>query len=176
METDNLNKDQLFEVMKNKSKTSAKKSCWAGIAWIILFIAFIIVDINKIGFNDLQYKDISLYICMMLFACLTGWTVLIDCRFLWKADSYDTPERLLKWHENKFRYVQKSSLVCQLVFLCFITGIIIFNYRNDISSLVMLLIVMVAVFVLFWHGAIGSHPSNPNKEIIEQLQDLVEKE
>ena len=74
-ESDNLSRDELFEVLKDKSRTSAS-----------------------------SFQNITFIIFIILICCMEGWSLLYNYRFKKMIDTIETPDQLLYCYEKKKRY------------------------------------------------------------------------
>ena len=99
-----------------------------------------------------------------------GWLLVIDFRFLKKADHLDAPG-LLNLFEKRSRYNFISWLVFYFIFI--IGGIFVVS-GLDIGAYVGVAIWLVIVAILFYSTG-GPWWYRKEKNIIEQLRELVEK-
>ena len=102
-------------------------------------------------------------------AVLGGWLLLFDILFLKKADNLDTPD-LLNLFEKKHRY----NIIGWLVSLIFVMGGFIFASDFNIGAFVGVAIGIVIIVLLFFNDG-GPWWYRKEKDIIEQLRELVEK-
>ncbi len=99
-EFDNLSKEELFQVIKEKCKSVLKRDLYGGIIVLVLVILLLVFTWQRLDAS----KDISFFMFWIVFVCYWGWLLLNDYRFLKKVDSVDTPERLLYSFEKKHHY------------------------------------------------------------------------
>ena len=97
--TDNLNRDELFRVFKDKCKSILRCDLYGNIVVLILVILLLIFTWQRLE----NPKDISDFMFWIAFVIWWGWLLLFDFRFLKKVDSFDTPDRLLYCFEKKHR-------------------------------------------------------------------------
>lgn len=107
---------------------------------------------------------------MIAVVCLGGWSTLLDFQFLKKVDNLDIPDQLLYWFEKKHRYNLISWIVSYLLFI----GIILVNPGSDFWTYLGVAIGIVIVVIIFYNCG-GTWWYRKEKEIIEQLRELVEK-
>ena len=127
----------------------------------------------------LDVNDIIYLVLNALLACMGVWLVLYSYRFSKKIDSLETPDQLLYSFEKHILNGRIISVVCGLAF---IISQICYAYLGDGGNIdyggFFTLIVLAAAFILlFGYLQVKSGiVRGKDKEIIEQLQDLIEDE
>ena len=137
-ELDNLSRDKLFEVLKDKCKKRAKTHFWVGLVSLILLILFLIMVTIAINFEhstsysaqDKEGFDFVYLLTLFLWALMSGWWVLKSHSFLKNIDGLGTPEQLL----NKFKkYVKDKSDILTIANLIFCGWFACFLYTADLD-------------------------------------------
>ena len=163
-ELENLKRNKLFEDLKGKCKSCVKRDlyglllCWPLI--ILLFFATLRQD---------NPKSILFFICWIVIFCLGGWLTFFIFRFFKKVDNLDTPDRLLYWFEKRHRY----NLIAWLVSCIGIIGAYLINFGSIIWVILGAAIFIVIIVLIYYSG--GPLWYHKEKDIIEQLRELVEK-
>ena len=171
---DNLSKDELFKVIKDKCKSRSKLTFWGGMTIIVLGIISLIASIihNK-GIQNLQSSQIVAFIFLVLLVCLCGLYVLNNYRFLQRNDRLDTPDELLYGYNKKIQNDLNISFVIKLIFVGYLFYQALPDFRDDLPTLIFLI---VSVLILVYLGRGSSFALSRDLKIIEQLQKLTEKE
>lgn len=162
----NLSRTELFEALKEKCKSNAKRDIYSGLtALIIALVVFL--------FHNWQIQDdtkSNIYILWIVIVCLSGWTVLHNYLLLSRIDNLNTPDKLLSHIEKKQLY----NLIGFIGFCIFF--IVIFFVRPgldvfDYVSVAIWTALIVSLIVLYFNGFVGRR----DKVIIELLRELVKK-
>jgi Ca2+/Na+ antiporter len=163
---DNLSRDESFEELKGKCKSNAKRDFYGGLMFLIVVILYLLFP-NWARLDET--KSILFLIIWILLCCLSVWAVLYSYLLLRRIDSLDTPDQLLYRFEKKRRYNLLFFIAAWILLLC--TDIVIpgFTYEGLIRWIVIGVILLFCFFTnLGWYSK--------EKEILEELKDLVEKE
>ena len=89
-ELDNLNRDELFQLLKGKCKSNAWKGVCCGLIIIIMMI--------MLWAKHDDITDMSSFIFSIIIACLAGWWIVFNFWFQNKIGNLDTPDRLLYYY------------------------------------------------------------------------------
>lgn len=162
---DNLSRGERFEMLKKmcRSRTIMYITIIAMAAVLVLILVFQMYS----GPKPFDTKDMISFVIWLVIGCIAGWLGLYNYRFKKKIDDLETPEQLLSW----FR---KNSLIEKIAgssgwLLVIIESVVRVNLFSIIEA--------VAAFVIILFFTIKSYGPwyRKEKEIIEQLQELVEK-
>ena len=160
---DGINRDDLFEEIKDKCKSRAKGSIYVTLIILIMAIAYLIY----LGQRLYDTKDIVSFILWFIFGCIAGGIALCNYRFKKRIDNPNTPNQVLSWFKKSFRI--------EIIF--WIAAWLILIGQSIVSGPFFEIIETVAAFVvvtlLTFYGY--GRWNRRNKEIIEQLQELAEK-
>lgn len=181
MDLDNLSKEELFTVVKDKCKSRAKKNLWIGLAlMIVLLVGLVVLFLNEKGINSLRHTQIVSLISFALYLLLGCWLVLDNYRFLKIADGLGTPEQLLYWYKKKVRTDSQSAFLAILIYTISFTDSVIYYNRDDVPLMIISLAIVVAIIGLFFYKYIkgGLFRISPHDEDIIRVltYDLAEKE
>ena len=125
-ESDNRNREELFEMLKGKCKSRAKRT-------ICLWLIFLIIAIAIFFFfgQRIDVKEIS-FMPWAVIGIGVGWFILYAYRFLKRLDDIDTPERLLREFDKNSRNTRLGGIVMWIVLTC--TCFIIALVKSDVYS------------------------------------------
>jgi hypothetical protein len=119
------------------------------------------------GPRPFDTKDMISFVIWLVIGCIAGWFGLYNYRFKKKIDDLETPEQLLSW----FR---KNSLIEKIAgnaswLLIIVESVIHVNLFSIIEAVAAFVIILVLTIKSYgpWY--------RKEKEIIEQLQELIEK-
>ena len=130
-ELDNLNRGELFKELKGKCKSRTKIGLygWLALLFLLLLLVFLEVNISYKLNQNLQHREITLYIEEALFICAFCWYSLNNYRFLQKIDGLDSPDQLLHFYEKKLKNERGPFFLFQLLDNLHVsTGIVFFNF------------------------------------------------
>lgn len=165
----NSNRDELFQTLKGKCKKIAKLDFWGGLICLIITIGFLILIWQRLNdpFNMVYFIFWAVYFCGAV------WMILYNYRFLKKFDNLDTPDQLLYWFEKK----NQKDIICWFasMFLVISTNSAIVFKNAGVPTGIIATVLCILVIVLLYYGSSGSW-NRRNNDIIEDLQELVEKE
>ena len=171
-ELDDLNREELFEMLKGKYKSGVKRSMYMGLIFLIIAIACLIFLGQRIDF-----KDISLLLWVVI-GCDCVWLILYQYRSQKIIDSIVTPERLLHEFDKNNRITKISRIVMwvALVVTCFIIAI----FKGDMGSWALAIAFALSGLMVYITdcGNIGGQTRRAREreeEFREQLQELVDK-
>lgn len=176
-ELNNLNRDGLFEMLKGKCKSRAKIYQYVVLMFIIIAIAAI--QWPWLFGSKNQYHDKIDYILSLVFfillVCEAGWLALYNYRFKKKIDSLETPEQLLHLFNKKIRCERISTLPAFFVLLLTIgyDGFAKSVIGTENIYVVVFFVVAAALCVIYLSLCNGFRISRKDREIIEQLDELV---
>ena len=163
---DNLSRDESFEELKSRCKSNAKHDFYGGLMFLIVMILYLLFS-NWERLNET--KSILFLIIWILLGCLSVCAVLYSYLLLRRIDNLDTPDQLLYRFEKKRRYNFIFLIAAWILLLC--TDIVILGFTYE-GLAIWIVIGVMLLFCFFknlgWNGE--------EKEIIEELKDLVEKE
>ena len=165
---DNLSGDELFEELKKKCKSNAKRDIYGGL--LVLFLILILFFLKGEILDET--KSILFLIIWIILGCLSGCAVLYNYLLLKKIDNLDTPEQLLYHFEKKHRY---NIIFWAVAWILLISDIIVRGFDSWALTLSILTIWIVATVVILFcfYNNLGWY--GKEKEILEQLRELVEK-
>lgn len=167
-ESDNLNKAELFEVLKDKCKSIVKSEFYCGLIGLILVILTLLFRTGKRPDDPEFIVELMPWIVpWIVVVCLTGWVVLNSYLMLKRIDNLDTPDQLLRRFKKTCRYntLFLSDAWIIMIIFCAMTGV-------DYWSLAFW-IVFTVVIIFGYYKNLGLFGTD--KEMIKQLQELVEK-
>lgn len=162
----NLSRTELFEVLKEKCKSNAKRDIHGGLIALIIALVFFLFHNWRIP-NDTKS---NIYILWIVIACLSVWTLLHNCLLLKRIDNLTTPDKLLSRIEKKQLY----NLIGFIGFCIFFIVIVLVRPGLDVFDYVGVAIwtaLLVSIIVLYFNGFVGRR----DKVIIELLRELVKK-
>ena len=160
---DGINRDDLFEEIKDKCKSRAKGSIYVTLIILIMAIAYLIY----LGQRLYDTKDIVSFILWFIFGCIAGGVALCNYRFKKRIDNPNTPNQVLSWYKKNLSIEIITGIVAWLILI----GDSIVN--GPIFAIIETVAAFVVVTLLTFYGY--GRWSRRNKEIIEQLQELAEK-
>ena len=163
IELDNLSKDELFEAIKDKCKSRAKGSIYVTLITLILVIVYLIYLGQKLH----DTKDIVSFILWLIFGCIAGVIALCNYRFKKKMDSPNTPNQVLSWFKKNLRIEIIFAIIAWLILIgdSIVSGPI-YSIIETVAAFV-----VVALLTFFGFGRWNRR----DKEIMEELQELIEK-
>ena len=175
-ELDELNRDELFKVLKGKCKSRAQREVYGGPIALILVIGFIIYLTQRPDYTG-NLMDVIVYSFFVLVnCCLIGWIIQYNYKFKKRIDDIETPDQLLDCYEKKRRNDRIVSYVGTSAFLpVWIYPLVKSDLRALSISYVIILFVMLLILAVLLRSA-GMNLSNRRDVIHEKLQELVEQE
>lgn len=165
-ESDNLNRNELFEELKGKCKSIAQRDLYGGLFAMVLVILLLIFSGDRLD----NPKNLLYFIFWIVIACLGGWLMLIDYRYLKKNGDLDTPDRLLYWFEKRHRY----NLIGWIAICILLIGSLLVEPGADFYGYVGVAFGIAIVVIIFFCCG-GPWWYLKEKDIIEQLRELVDK-
>ena len=181
MDLDNLSKDEMFKVIKDKCKSRARVHIYIGLAVLLLLVAFMIESIFYFrGSHHLKPTQIIAFVSLVILTCFVAWLLLNNYRFLKKIGSLDNPDQLLYRYEKKLRNERLLYFISILLFLFDQTYSFIYHSRDDgtLFFTLFIIIALVAFIAIYWYNGLKDETfkfSRRDVEIIERLQELTEK-
>ena len=172
-ELENLNKDELFKVIKDKCKSRSQLSFYCGLLLLFLIVVSIIYTGIRgvLSLNDID--GIVSFLFFVLLGCAVGWSVLCNYRFIKKTDMIDTPEQLWYSYEKKIKNDKVFLIALGLVLIGNMFSYINYNgENNNYLRLGFWIVFFVSIFLVNYRNGFMS---GKDKVIIEQLRELVEK-
>ena len=159
---DGINRDDLFEEIKDKCKSRAKGSIYVTLIILIMAIAYLIY----LGQRLYDTKDIVSFILWFIFGCIAIGVDLCNYRFKKKIDTPNTPNQVLSWFKKNLRIEIISGIVAWLILIgdSIVSGPI-FTIIETVAAFV-----VVALLTFYGYGRWNRRDT----EIIEQLQELAE--
>ena len=170
----NLSRDELFDKIKRKCISKARVDFYGGIIILIILIASFIYLICR---GTKLFDDTYIFSSMFAIAlvCMAGWQVLYSYRYKKKIENTDKPSELLHCFEKKSRIFVIFCLV--LWFAVFGVKFVDFFRTTKIGFEHVLLAIAFVVLVYFIYVTNKPGSVRPkDKEIIDQLQDLIDQE
>lgn len=173
VELENLSKVELFEEIKDRCKSRLKFDLYSGV-FVLLFIlalGLLVIVQDPHPYRIGTYLMASVYV---FWACFAVWLMLFSYRLYKRITAIDTAEGLLFCYEKKIRndrvgrfLASTGLLVSQLCFAL--------NHGDDLGLLIIMIVLSVALLVWLYYLIFkqGSD-SAKDKEIIEELKDLVD--
>ena len=169
-ELDNLKRDDFLRMLKDKLKREINSN----IFFIILVILILFFSVQRLLDNPKNSFDFIIVLLWGWFLLYKGWFTLFNYRFLKKVDNLDTPDRLLRWLEKSYRYKMIGGIVSCIILLLF--GIFLFKTGLDFWGYVGAIgIVIIAIVSIVSYFRGGSGWYRKEKDMIEQLRELIEK-
>ena len=170
----NLNKEELFLQIKRKCISRARVDFYGGLLILISIIASFICLICR-GTNVFDDANFLSNIFAIALVCLAGWQVLYSYRYKKKIERIDKPSELLHYFGKKSRIFTIFCLV--LWFAVFGVKFVNFFRTTTIGFEHVLLAIAFVVLVYFIYVTNKPGSVRPrDKEIIDQLQELIENE
>ena len=162
-ELDNLNRDELFQLLKGKCKSKAWKEVCCGLIIIIMMI--------MLWAKHDDITDMSSFIFSIIIACLAGWWIVFNFWFQNKIGNLDTPDRLLYYYKKKSK---NNRIICLVAALGWILTLFVgwFGSVRLNYEYVLLSIVFVASVCLMYSIYKPGFRDSADIEIIEKLQNL----
>ena len=180
MDLDNLSKEEMFKVIKDKCKSRTKVNFYIGLAVLLLLIAFMIELIFYFrGSQHLKNTQIVAFVALIVLTCFMVWLVLNNYRFLKRIGSLDTPDQLLYRYEKKLRNERLLSFISILLVLLEQTYSFIY-YSWDDGTLffsLFIIIVLAAFIAIYWYNGLKDETFKfyrRDVEILERLQELID--
>ena len=178
-----INKEEWLDVIKDKCKKRAKTHFWVGLVCLILLLTMVTIAIYIELHPDIHYsahdkRGFVLLLAMVLWALVSGWSVLKSHNFLKTIDGLGTPEQLL----NKFeKYVKDKSIIWtigQLIFYGWFFAYFTFSPDLGIKGKVITWIIsLVAVTVSVYRLIRGKYlVGQSDGDIARRLQELIGEE
>ena len=160
---DGMNRNELFEEIKDKCKSKAKISIYITLILLIIVIAYLIDLWQK----PHDTKDIVSFILWFIFACIAGGVALCNYRFKKKVDNPNTPNQVLSWFKKNLRIEIISAIGAWLILIAdsIVCGPI-YSIIETVSAFV-----VITLLTIYGYGRWNRR----DKEIIEQLQELTEQ-
>ena len=176
-ELDNLNRDELFAVIKEKCISRAKREVYLGLVFLVILILFIIWAVKYYPHSSfIQYdpKDGIVFLVYLIACfCLGGWIILYNYRLGKKIATLDTPEQLLNCYEKRERHNKIFSYINSCVLLLFVTYPLVRGGSTIFLIGVAVLVILFAIFLTSVGIYVGR--MNHRDKLLEKLQDLVEE-
>ena len=165
-EIDNQNRDELFNELKDKCKSIVKFDLYGWLICCIVVIVLLFFTAQRLG----DSKDIICFVSWIAVVCFGGCLLLFNFQSLKKIDSLDTPDRLLHWFEKIHRY----RMIAWLVSGIFLFVIFLLESGSHFGAIVGIGLA-IGIIVLFFYYGNGPWWYRKDKDIIEQLRELVDK-
>ncbi len=172
-EFDDLSRDELFEELKDKCKSRAKRYFYGISIIFILIIVLLLILLPKPDVHHIE--DCLPFIFWTLICCLAIWSALSYYLFYKRVESIDSPERLL----NDFNKTTRKDMILGIIgWIALIANALIIAFiKQDMSSWSSTLGIVFAGFIVFLMYKSGyNRPYRKDEEIREQLRELIEKE
>lgn len=181
-ELDNLIEEEFNEI-KDKCKSRAKVGLYLWLAFLFLLIlflvVFLVVSIGYKGYQNPLHRQITFMIYITLGICAAGWLLLNNIRFLKRANSLDTPDKLLDSYEKKNLDGRKAYALCELAFTCFFIDTAINCFQDEgafiLVTIWILFIAMIAYIIYKYVKNKSFYVPPKDVAIIERLKELTEK-
>lgn len=177
-ELDNLIENEFNEI-KDKCKSRSKVVFYVSLALIVIFIPLLAACIHYKGITNLKHTQIVALILIFLSVCDAGWLLLNNYRFLKRANSLDTPDKLLDSYEKKILDGRKAYALCELAFTCFFIDTAINCFQDEgafiLVTIWILFIAMIAYIIYKYVKNKSFYVPPKDVAIIERLKELTEK-
>lgn len=172
-----LSRDKWFDRIKDESRSQAKKGLCLAVGVLLISI------FGTILWRYLEQKIVLT--CFLAVGCIaSAWIVVNNLRFLKRLNILDTPEELLHWYKKRLKNDHNALYLAMLGFL-----ICDPSYWFDVFNLdkgwiiavsvfeVLFVVAIIAVSILPYFDDIiaGEFITRRDEEIIDLLEDLVEK-
>ena len=161
-EINNLNRDEMFEMLKAKGKTSTNNYTYG----LLLLLTVILLGMGFLWPIQELKNEITFLISMILLCCLEGWLLLYNYRFKKKIDTIETPDQLLQCYEKKKRYENIFGFYVLIL-------IALFTINLGWHKGIFLLAAALGSIIYFFMN--GSYLNRKETKIVEQLRKLLEK-
>lgn len=166
--TDKSGRDELFQAIKSKSQSRAKREVYLGLVMLIVIIVLL-------AFFSHRVQDKWYFLLFTVCVCLFGWLTLYSYRFKKRIDTL-SPEQLLQCYVKKSRNERIFGSVSQFLGLivCFYPFLKDFLRGAEIGYVIGILafvVVSMAVVAYFFPTKISN-----TEEMIEELQELCEEQ
>ena len=166
-ELSNLNRDELFKVLKDKCKSIVKRDLYCWLLCSILVIPLLFSTAQRLLDGPVS---IPYYIFGIVIVCLGVWSLLFNVRYLDKVDKIGTPGQLLYWFVKRPRY----NLIFWLILCVFISRHSSpSSHGSSFEDYLAVFICFVIIALIVYRGA--PWLIRKEKDIIEQLIELVKK-
>lgn len=171
---DNLSKNELFEEIKGKCKKRSRYNFYGGLIALILVIVALIYFV--LNFSDV--KDMAAFSIFIAWAFLAGWLVLYNYRFLNNIDAIDAPDQLMHLCQKKLRKDKIFTIINTAIMLAFLLYQFSDRFvRVDIEYVIIMSVIWMVLFALLVVVFINTdYAYRKDKEVIEELEELVEEE
>lgn len=176
-ESYNLSQDKWFDRIKDESRSQAKKGLCLAAGVLLLSIFHILL------WQHLEQKTVL--ICCLSVGCIaSAWIVVNNLRFLKRLNIFDTPKELLYWYKKRLKNDRNALYLAMLGFLICDPSFWFDVFNMDKGWIiavtmfkVLFVVAIIAVFILpYFDGIIvGELMTRRDEEIIDRLEDLVEK-
>lgn len=170
-ETGNLSRDELFEKIKRKCVSRSRIDFYGGLAILIIMI----VSFISHGTATFDGTSILGLIFAIALACMAGGLVLYSYWYQKKIEKTDNPSQLLHFYEKRS---QRLIIFCLFGWLVWLGVKFVDFYRTarfDFEDVLLAIVFVASVFLIFEFFKPGT-VNFRDMEIIEQLQDLIDKE
>ncbi len=170
-ELDNLGRTELFEMLKGKCKSRAKRYFYGILIIVALIIVLLLILLPKPNIHHIE--DCLPFTFWTLICCLGIWAALSYYLFYKRVESIDSPERLL----NDFNKTTRKDMILGIVaWIALIANELIIAFiKQDMSSWSSTLGIVFTGFIVFLMYKSGyNRPYRKDEEIREQLRELIE--
>ena len=176
-ESDKLSPNEGLESIKDDCRSQAKLRLCYGAVFLLLILALLVYTFYTDRWKDQVFL---LYICQSIVYCLAiGWFVVNNLRFLKRANSAVAPEELL----HGFEKTMKNNRNAYYLFFLALIGIVIDPHafvRHEWNWVWVDLAIVIAMLALliysYFKGDFLKYKTRRDENIIQRLQELVEKE
>ena len=166
-----LSPDESMKIIKDESRSQAKRRLCGGAVFLILIIIAIIYFIVT---EQVQVRII--YVCQFsIWAFAAGWYAVNNFRYFKMVDSLNTPENMLYWYEKTINNNRNAYYLGMLGLI----GNIVDPYsliRREWGWIYVQLTIGVALLALviysYFKGDYWRYKTDRDDDIIDRLQDL----
>ena len=166
-----LSPDESMKIIKDESRSQAKRRLWGGAVFfllvLIVLIFFLVTEHNLVRI---------IYACQYsIWVVATGWFTVNNFRFFQVVDSLNTPEHLLYWYEKTINNNRNAYYLGMLGLICNLGDRYSF-INHEWTWIFVELTIMAALLALviysYFKGDYLRYKTDRDEDIIDRLQDL----
>ena len=169
----NLSREECFERIKGECRSQAKQRLRFGAIVALFIIACLIIGWIRV--DQLRIFPIIQFSILFLAAV---WDAVNNYRFLRWVDGLNTPEHLLHWYEKTIKSNRNAYYLGMLGLIFNVVDPYAFAYHEwDWVWVDIVFVVLLLVFLIYsyFKGDYLRYKTDRDDEIIDRLQDLINK-
>ena len=169
----NLSKRECFERIIDESRTQAKRRLCFSLIGVLIFIVILICT-EIWNYREFDIVD-DIYACLVLILCfVAAWIAVNNFRLLKRLNSIDSPEQLLHCYEKTIKNNFKVSILALIA--CVVDPYAFINDDKVWLWLSVTITVAVIAFLIYcYYNDILMYKTRRDEEIIDRLQDLIDR-